>query len=195
MQYKTLPLGNIADIRTIQLFRDSSPEHDEDGNACAVSIRDLVASGPLNMASLVRINLTSEQTENCLKYNDILMPARGDRYPARLFDLHEEKVIPIGQINVISALKSVNGVYLAWYLNRKHVQQTLISMLTGSNIKSLNKSRLLSIQISLPERHVQETIANIQSIHARKMVLHNELMELEKLEIATVCENFLKLGI
>lgn len=192
MQYTTLPLGEIAEVRTVQLFRDTSPEHDEDGNASTILIRDLVGPWPLNMRNLTRINLPPEQMHNCIKSNDILIPARGDRYPARLFSLDEEKVVPVGQISVISAIKSVNAVYLAWYLNRKHVQQILASMLTGTNIKSLNKSKLLSLQVSLPEWHVQNSIETIQAVYGRRLVLYSELMELEKLEVETVCENFLK---
>jgi len=192
MRHPIHKLSNIADVFIIQLFRDSSPQKDTEGNAYAISIRDLTGEWPPNVEELTKINISIEDLKYTIKNGDILMPARGDRYPARLFGFSHEKFITVGQINVIRASAVINEVYLAWYLNRKSVQKNIIDMLSGTAIKSLNKSKLQSIEVSLPGVEVQENIELIQSTHEKIISLKKELLQVENAEVDVVCENFLK---
>ncbi|MGX9699492.1 restriction endonuclease subunit S [Janthinobacterium lividum] len=189
MKNKLEPLSSVADLHTVQVFRDSSPEIDIEGNAYSISIRDLVGSWPLSVNELTKIFLTSEEKQHCVKNEDILMPARGDRYPARVIQEEEKNIIPVGHVTVIRSTARINPNYLAWYLNRNETQQELAKLLTGTNIKSLNKSKLMSVPIYVPGRHVQESISKIQKLYFQKIILQKKLAILEKIEVEAVCEN------
>ncbi|QDG70195.1 restriction endonuclease subunit S [Janthinobacterium tructae] len=189
MKNKLEPLSSVADLHTVQVFRDSSPEIDIEGNAYSISIRDIVGPWPLFVNELTKILLTPEQKQHCIKNEDILMPGRGDRYPARIIQENEKNIIPVGHITVIRSTERINPNYLAWYLNRNETQQELAKLLTGTNIKSLNKSKLMSIPIYMPERHVQESISEIQKLYFQKIILQKKLAILDEIEVKAVCEN------
>jgi hypothetical protein len=184
-------LGDIAKIRTVQLFRDKPPVYTVDGNACAISIREIVGKWPLDTKTLPRLHLDQEQYQFTLDRGDILLPARGDNYPARLFSEMDERIIPVGQVTIITVSDDVDSGYLAWYLNQQEFQNSIQNALTGTSIKSLNKSKLLTFEVHLPTWEVQRSISHLQSLYARRLALQQEKMTLERLEIETVCSNLL----
>jgi restriction endonuclease S subunit len=186
-----LPLGEIANIRTIQTFKNQAPEYDPEGNARAISIRDIVGRWPLDFNTLPRIHLNQNQVENCLQAGDILMPARGDYYPARRFNEAHINAIPIGQINVISPIREVDATYLSWYLSQSRFQRTIQDSLVGTSIKSLNKSKLLAMPVHVPPIQIQCSIAQLQEMHLRRILLQREQIVLNDVEVEAVCQSLL----
>jgi restriction endonuclease S subunit len=191
MQSKLYRLDDIAEVRTVQLFRDKPPAYTAVGNACAISIREIVGKWPLDITTLPRLQLEQGQFQYTLKSGDILLPARGDNYPARLFNEMDQPVIPVGHVTIITANDYIDSGYLAWYLNRQEFQKKIENSLTGTSIKSLNKSKLLTFEVQVPAMEVQQSISQVQSISTRRLALQQQKLALEKLEIETVCTKLL----
>ena len=184
-------LGNIATVRTATIFREQSPKEDPVGNVRALTIKDVAGNWPYNFENLHRINIGNELLGNCLKNGEILIPSRGDHYPARYFNGSETNIFPIGQINLITATTALHGRYLSWYLNQPAAQAAIERVLTGSNIKALNKPSLLEIPIYVPSINTQHKICKLQEMLAESRLLRNRLLTLEEIEVEGVCRNLI----
>lgn len=129
--------------------------------------------------------------DNCLVGGEVLIPSRGDYYPARYFQNSAGPIFPYGQINVITPGGRLLARYLAWYLNQPTSQQFIDSSLTGTSIKALNKPRLLEIQIQLPPIATQNAIADLQDLLEKSKELKERLIVLEAQEIEWACRKLL----
>jgi hypothetical protein len=186
-----VPLHQVASIRTILAFRDQAPLYNIEGNARSVAIRDIVGAWPPNYRQLPQIDATPEQVDNALKYGEILMPGRGDYYPARYFLYPDEPVFTVGQVNVLTPNENVMGGYLVWYLNLPEFQSLINRALTGTSIKSLSKARLLEMPIRLPSLDIQESIAMVQRLNAECSLLRERLAAIETVQAEGICRKLL----
>lgn len=180
-------LGDIADIRTATVFRERAPEPAPNGNVLALTIKDVVAGWPPEPQALDRIHVDDHLMKNCLAAGQILIPSRGDYYPARYFLGSEFRFFPLGQINLISPSESVLGGYLSWCLNQPDAQQQIKRVLTGTNIRSLTKPNLQSIEIVVPEPSVQKDIATLQHLWEQSRSRKMKLLQIEELEVTEIC--------
>lgn len=180
-------LGDIADVRTATVFRERAPEPTSNGNVLALTIKDVVASWPPAPQALDRIHVGDHLLKNCLAVGEILIPSRGDYYPARYFSGSEFPLFPLGQINLISPSERILGSYLSWCLNQPDAQQQIKRLLTGTNIRSLTKPNLQSIEIVVPELSVQRDIATLQELWEQSRLKKIRLLQLEGLEVAEIC--------
>lgn len=187
--YKVEYLESLVSVSTVLAFRDKVPNPVDDGNAYALSSRDLVSSWPQPLSWLTKINISSEQKKEALIDGDILMPARGNYYPARYFFGCEKDVLPIGQVFVIRPYEKSMGRFLAWYLNRHEVQVTIHSLISGTTVQSLKKSMLTSLQIFLPSKYTQERIGKINALEERRLILQAQLSKIQKDEIEAACRH------
>ncbi|MCC2972958.1 restriction endonuclease subunit S [Massilia sp. IC2-476] len=187
-----VPLCQVASVRTIMAFRDQSPVSNQAGTALAIGIRDIVGPWPLDFERLTRVDVAPELIDSALKYGEILLPARGDNYPARYFSFQEAPVFTVGQINVITPNSRIVGGYLAWYMNLPEFQSIIARSLTGTSIKSLSKSRLIEMPIKLPPLSSQHAIAEIIYLDAERLSLREKLEAIERIKIETTCRKIMQ---
>jgi len=180
-------LGDISTIRTGTVFRDKSPQPTPYGNVFSLTIKDLVASWPPDINSLDRIVVDDTLLKNCVNFGEVLIPSRGDYYPARFASFHDHLVLAVGQINLISPSPHILGTYLSWYLNQPEAQRQIKRVLTGTNIRALTKPTLQSILIAVPSLNVQEEIAALQNLWLESKMRKERLLRLEELEIEETC--------
>jgi hypothetical protein len=185
-------LDQIAFVRTLMTFRDRAPADAGDGNACVLTIRDLVSRWPPDYSALPIVDADEGHLSDRLLPGDILLPGRGASYPARLFHGAPLPVFTAGQVFVIRARKEVRPGYLCWYLNRPDVQAGIVQLLAGSAIQALNKSSLLKIEVAVPPVADQQHIAELQSLAEDRTRLTMELEQLDHAEIEHACETLLK---
>ncbi|WP_182915785.1 restriction endonuclease subunit S [Massilia cavernae] len=181
-------LDQIATVRTLTTFRDRTPVENVDGNAHLLSIRDVVTRWPPDLSSIPRVVVDEHQLSAALEEGDILLPGRGASYPARLFHGAPRPVCTAGQVYVIRAKREIDPAYLCWYLNRPVIQAEINQLLAGSSIKALNKSSLLTIEISLPPEPERLRIAELRSLSEQRTRLRDELERLDQAEIEHACE-------
>lgn len=190
----TPQLGALAQIQTAVTFRANAPQEDPDGNARALAIRNLVSSEPLHWADLPRIALEQKYLAYCLHAGDVVIPSRGDYYRAWLFTGAEERVFPLGQLNVIRSGPSLDARYLVWYLNKQSTQAKILPMLTGTSIKALTKSTLSTLGVELPSLQKQRQIAELDQTTQQIIALRLRLNELDRREIAHLTAAMLREG-
>jgi hypothetical protein len=184
-------LGDIATVRTAVIFRDASPKEAEDGNVCALAIKDLQYDWPLDVHALPKINISDELLKHCLEPGEVVIPSRGAFYQARYFDGMPRMVFPIGQLNIITPGTQLEPAFLAWFLNRDETQRKIHSSVTGTNIKALNKGEVLGLEIDLPEIEIQRQISELQSLWAEIRQKYRRLVSLEEHQISVICNSLL----
>lgn len=185
-------LGALAQIQTAVTFRASPPQEDAGGNARALAIRNLVSSGPLHWSDLPRIRLGDKYLDYCLEVGDVVLPSRGDYYKAWLFTGADERVFPLGQLNVIRPGSGLDAQYLVWYLNKQSTQARISPMLTGTSIRALTKSALSTLAIAVPPLPKQQQIAELDQTTQQIIAARLRLNELDRTEMAYLTSTMLQ---
>jgi restriction endonuclease S subunit len=182
-------LADIADIRILFVFRDKAPVDVSDGNVYVFTIRDLVSNWPFDPNKMMRTRVDDDKLNGAVTEGDILLPGRGQAFPARLYQGQHGPVLPSGQIYVIRPKDATALIspYLSWYLNRPRSQQAMSRALTGTTIQALNKSALQKLQIHLPALETQHKIAFLHDLFEKRSQLRRELIALESQELELTC--------
>lgn len=195
MKTVEVPLQAVANVRTLLSFRDKAPNFSDDGNAFALTIKDLVANKLIYEHDLATIEVDDFSPSSVLFDGNIVLPARGEYYPARYFSELSKPVFPIGQISIIDIDSRsdyyIDSQYLVWFLNRPESQSYIKNSLTGTNIKSLSKTKLLSLPIQIPSNKIQESISRLQRAQNKRLAIRQKLFNLEDFEIENLCQSLL----
>lgn len=187
-------LSDLAQIHTAVIFREEAPQQDPEGNVRALAIRNLAATKPLNWQELPRILVQDKYLAYCLQPGDVVIPSRGDYYKAWLFEGADEPVFPLGQLNVIRTQVPLDARYLVWFLNQKSAQVKIASTLTGTGIKALTKTALLSLSIEVPPMTTQRRIAELDQTTRRIVAIRHRMNQLDMEEIAYLTQQVLREG-
>ncbi|MGJ7492690.1 restriction endonuclease subunit S [Variovorax sp. ZT4R33] len=179
----TFPLAALTKIHTAVVFRDQTPQELPAGNVRVLAIRDVVSSTPSSWHELPRVAVAEKYLEHCLQLGDVVIPSRGDYYKAWLFNGATEPVLPVGQLNVIRPAVDLDAGYLVWYLNLPPTQAKLSLLLTGTTIKALTKTALLSLEVDMPELPQQRRVAEIDRLARRIATIRHRLTELDGIEV------------
>lgn len=182
-------LKDIATVQIISLFRDKAPDAVVNGNAHVLLTRDLVNNWPLDFGKLTEINAESDQLKMSLQQGDILIPARGDYYPARHLIGVERTLFAAGQINVIRTISNIDSGYLAWYLNQHETQSIIKELTIGTSIRALNKASLLQLEIKVISLEKQKKISDLQKLSFERSSLMKELIFIKEIEISNFCSS------
>lgn len=182
-----LILADIAEISSPLTLRGPFEEN-LDGNIRLLSIRDLVSMNPFDPQRLQLIKADVPASRTNITTKDILMPARGQNYPARIVPSFQGLILPTGQVHIIRA-RSVHPLYLLWYLNRLSTQDQIAAKLTGSTIQSLRKSDLQRLEVIIPPIHVQEIIGDLYQLDLQREISRKELAHIEAQEMSAICES------
>lgn len=119
----------------------------------------------------------------CLEDGDIVLSAKGTNIKIAVACIsQEEKVLATGNLIVIRVKKNkVNPYYLKAFFDCSTGKKLLQSIQTGSVIASINPSQLENLQISLPEKNIQEKIAALYLTKQDMIALtKKKLAELEQ---------------
>lgn len=178
-------LGQVAAISTGVVFRSQTPAASERGNVRWLTIRDLVAQEHVVPYQLPLIEVAQKFEHQCLRAGDVVLPSRGAHYRAWHVPDDAERVLPVGQINIIRVQADlVSPGYLTWLINSPLTQARLQTLLTGSNIQSLTKARLQLLQIRLPAMPLQEHIARAHDAVVRAAQIRHRLNQLDQQMLA-----------
>lgn len=187
-------LESLAQVHTAVVFREQPPQESPDGNVRALAIRDVVSATPWRWHQLPQVDVPQKYLSHCLQPGDVVIPSRGDYYKAWLFTGSEEPVLPVGQLNVIRPLASLDAGYLVWYFNQPSTLAKLSVLLTGTSIKALTKTALLSLQIEIPDLEKQRRISEIDQLASGIVTIRHRLAELDSIEISQLTRQLLHSG-
>jgi len=120
-------------------------------------------------------------TKNLLLANDILLPSKGNRIFATLFQEQWGKAVASSIFYILRVdTSTVLPAYLVAILNLPQYQQQLWQMGGGSNIFSLRKKELEDLQIPLPSFEVQQQIATFNLLFQQKNILRQQIIKKER---------------
>ena len=187
-------LNDLGEVHTAVVFRDQAPQEHPQGNVRALAIRDVVSSTLVSWGDLPRVIVAEKYLASCLQEGDVVIPSRGDYYKASLLTGADVPVLPVGQLNVIRPAAGLDAGYLVWFLNLPTTGAKLKQMPTGTGIKALTKTALLTLEVDLPDMGHQRLIAEIGQLAGRIAAIRYRLTELDAIEVAHMASLFSHVG-
>lgn len=170
-------LADIADIRTGYSFRGKI-DHDPKGNIAVIQMRDIRDIGQLDLADCIRIQEEPAHRRHLLHAGDVLLQARGGKFPAGIVDERIKGIAAFG-LHVLHPSDKVLPDYLAWVLNQPHTHSAMLGMAQGTRVPLLSKSNLANLLIPLPPMEQQGQIANVARLQREASCLATELKTLQ----------------
>ncbi|MGQ0800250.1 MAG: restriction endonuclease subunit S [Pseudomarimonas sp.] len=169
-------LDQLAEIRSGYSFR-TGLTHEDDGPIGVLQIKDIKLAAPIDPASLTRIRWTLPSEPPFLRAGDIVLPARGEHYPATLLQ-DNAPLVASSQLYVLTPNTSrVLADYLCWVLNQKDARSYILKNRAGSSIPMLSVSALASLPVPVPSLPTQRRIANLHLLWQREHTLTQQLLE------------------
>lgn len=187
-----MKISDIASVRTAPVFRDQAPQEHPQGNVRALTIRDLMGDQVVAWSGLATVHVEERFLSHCLRPGEVVIPSRGDYYPAWLFGGATEPVCPVGQFNIITPGPNVDTRYLVWYLNRPATQTQIGQRATGTAIRAFTKSELLMLEVELPSIGRQHQIADLYATTQQVITLRQRLNALDAQDAAHLSEQLLR---
>lgn len=175
-----MKLKEIAAINAGYPFRGKPPEI-PGSSIVVVQFRDISAAGQINWYECQETQPTGKRAPNYLCKDDILVSARGSNYQAYLVDtsLTEtgRQALAAPYFYVIRGLNNdILPEFIAWLLNQNPIQHYLEKNAEGTLTKSIRRSVLENIPISIPNIHKQKAILAIAENLREERRLAQELV-------------------
>ncbi len=169
-------IKSIATIQSGHTFR-SKIANDPQGNARVLRISELRVYPHVEAAELPLVQWDMAKTSALIKPTDVIMPARGQYYGAKLVQLHEP-VLASNQLHILRIQdNAVLPEYLCWALNQDGVQQSIAGSLRGTGIPQLNKKNLGEVQVTVPSLETQKKIIVLQAVWEQEQQLTQQLLD------------------
>jgi len=186
----TEKLGNLAEIKTGYQARGALKE-DDNGNIAVIQLKNTGRDRILNKDEFSRISLEKEPTQFLVTRGDILITARGSDNYAVWIDEDLRNTIAISHFFIIR-IKSpeITPGYLTAYLNL--IGPSLFERIReGTTVPKINRSRLLDMNIKMPDLKKQMSLEKIY----REMLRQDEILRLlrhkkKSMMQAVLMENF-----
>lgn len=176
---KQMALREIATIGAGQTFRDRAEAIDSASGIRLLQIKDIREGRFIAVDALPYANLSPSMLKVVLKRGGVLLPLRGGRVEAMLFDVYDsnQNVTTTNQVAIIYPnLNLITPEYLLWQLNSRHTKQNITSKKTGSAIQQLSMKSLAELVIDVPPLAVQTKISEIYDNWQQQKKILNELL-------------------
>lgn len=183
-----IKLENIASIKS-GIFAKTGPL----GNLLYLQANSFDENRILDPSSEPTIRLKDINPKHILQNNDILLVARGDYYPAFLYENNEAGAIASPTFLVIRVINyQINPAYLVWYLNTPTIQRQLARESKGSAIQSITKKAINELIVPIPSLETQKTIVEIDTLARRQTALLIKIAEEKSKRIGQEIFNYLR---
>jgi hypothetical protein len=170
-------LADIAEIRMGYPFR-AAVKRVEGGRLAVVQMKDVDESAGLIPEACLRIQDEPGRYEkHLLQVGDVLLQARGSKFPSVVFDKPLHAVAALGLI-VIRPGKEVLPPYLSWLLNQSRVREALRAVAQGTYIPFLSKAYIEGLNVSLPPLDTQQRVVQVETLRRRERALQATLVKL-----------------
>ncbi len=176
-------LKNVAEVITGYTFRKALGVRSE-GKMAVIQSKHVLDNLYIIKDTLPKIDLQEYQTKAIIKENDVIISARGN-FRASVIRGDVIDMIASSSVYILRIKdKSILPEYLAIYLDSRQGQKQINNKTTGGAIKTISRSDLENLTISVPSKDVQNKIINLyknnqrqQQLLTNKKILINQLIE------------------
>lgn len=174
----TVPLHEVASVRMGLTLRGREATRPDPAGTCwLVQIGDIDDDGGLSDAALLPFTPGVAVKEgHFLKPGDVLVPNRGTRCVAVVFDRPERTVLAGSQFLIVRPEGGrLVSAFLAWYLSSPSATAHLNEFRCGSVVPTLPRGALESLVIPLPSLAKQSAVAALHALAVREQALRAEI--------------------
>lgn len=114
-----------------------------------------------------------------LEMGDILFISKGANNFATVYDLKDGVATVASSVFYVIKVDTskANPYYVAWYINKKRVQQYFTTHASGTYSLSINKEVVEDIPLILPSLEIQRKIANVARLAQKEEYIYTALKE------------------
>jgi len=173
-------LREIANVRMGVTMRGRDATRPvPDGSGYMIRISDLSDDGQLVTEDLLQFEPGDEiRSDHFLRTGDILVPNRGTRTTAYVFDLPLANVLVGGQFYIVTPdLVKVRAAYLAWFLRTDAAAAHFATRRKGTLVQTVQRKDVLELELPLPSLAKQDSIIALDALAIRERQISNELAQ------------------
>lgn len=114
-----------------------------------------------------------------LEMGDILFISKGSNNFATVYDLKDGVATVASSVFYVIKVDTskANPYYIAWYINKKRVQQYFTTHASGTYSLSINKETVEDIPLILPPLDIQRKIAKVAELAQKEQYIYTALKE------------------
>lgn len=172
------PLSSIADVRMgITLRGRDATRPVSHGSCFMIRISDLSNDGHLTTGDLLQFEPGDDiKPDHFLRRSDILLPNRGTRCTAYVYDLPLTNVLVGAQFYIIRPNESkVRASYLAWFLRTEVAASHFALRRKGTLVQTVQRKDVLELELPLPPLPKQDSLIALDALVIQERQLASEL--------------------
>lgn len=168
-------LSELVDIRAGYTFRES-PNELKGSDVRMLQIKDIRDTDIIKPELLQEIEWTGKDLTPSLEVGEVVVAARGVSNKAAVM-LSSTTVVASNQLLILKAKQDkLLPTYLCWFLNREATQKKIKETHMGSNMPSINKAGLGSIEVPLLTMEQQTNIVRIAALQQQEQAAYQALI-------------------
>lgn len=189
---KTVPIREVADIRTGYTFREATSGK-KSGDVLGLQIRDIRNVDVIDPARLSQIDWQGKDRLPTLTPGEVVLAAKGSYNRAAIFLNEQYQVIPSNQFLVLSIKNGtlISPEFLCWILNYSATQRRMAEFQSGTSIFSVSKKALGALTIPLPPRKTQDKILHLDTLLEEERRVTEALMANRETQVKGVVQQLL----
>ena len=185
-------LADLAQLRQGHPFRGAIPEV-TDGSVRVVQVRDVAHGSIKTCGEWLATEIEGRKEPDWLRDGDVLLVARGSSHYAALVSNPPTQAVASPHLYVMRVLRPAQllPAFLAWQLNQGPVQRYLQTAAEGTLQRSVRRSALDQLPLSVPPVERQLIILRLADIAAAERGLYECLIQNRERELAAIAEQLL----
>lgn len=173
-----IPLSHIADVRMgVTLRGRDATRPDPLGSCFMIRISDLSDDGHLKPDELLQFEPGDDiKPDYFLRRGDILLPNRGTRCTAYVYDLPLTNVLVGAQFYIIRPNEAkVRAANLAWFLRTDKAASHFALRRKGTLVQTVQQKDVLELELPLPPLAKQDILIALDALAIQERQLSTEL--------------------
>ncbi len=159
MVKKKRVLKNIANIITGYTFRSAIKPEDK-GYLLILQSKNITDDLIISDKKLIKVFHKTTRANSFIKNNDVVISSRGTFRSAVVKST--KKILTSSSVYILRLTSNqILPEFLSLYLNSSNGKKNILSITTGSTIKSILRSDLENLKIPIPSLSVQKNLINL----------------------------------
>ena len=178
----TVQLHQIAEVRMgVTLRGRDATRLATNGSCFMIRISDLSDEGQLTTEELHQFEPGEVlKTDYFLRLGDVLLPNRGNRCTAYVYDLPLTNVLVGAQFYIVRPdTAKVSADFLAWFLRTEKAASHFALRRKGTLVQTVQRKDVLELELPLPNLTKQHQVTSLDALAIRERQLSTQLAQLK----------------